>query len=189
MKTMLILITAALVSLAGPATAQLKDTEIKVQRRTLERQDKIARPKQNAYELTRGLRLTVKNTGSKAAVEGEIEWAILVERPGMQKALLDSGKEKLQVLKAGEEVSMDVGSIAVQDIAGSRQEMEYHVLVRRNGLEVAKAESTPKFNQLAESARGAKKREKEQKKATGQENPGGKPAPAAAGKERKSDRR
>lgn len=164
MNTRLIPIAVSLISLASSSLAQLKDTEVKVQRRTLERQDKISRPKQNAYELTRGLQVKVKNASSKPAGEGEVEWAILVERPGMQKSLLSSGKEKLQALKAGEEATLNVGAIAVQDIGGSRQEMEFQVIVRRGGVEAAKVESAPNFDQRAEAARGARKRDKEQKK-------------------------
>ena len=41
-----------------------------------------------------------------------------------------------------------------------RQEMEYQVIVRRDGLVVAKDESTPSFSQQAESASGAKKKSK-----------------------------
>lgn len=69
MKTTLLILVSAL-AFAAPTFAQAQDTELKVQRRTLDRQDKINRPLQNAYELTRGLRITVKNTGFGAAIEG-----------------------------------------------------------------------------------------------------------------------
>ena len=91
---LIILLTAA------SAFAQVRDTELKVERRTLDRQDKLNKPRQNAEELTRGLKITVKNPGTKSAAAGEVEWAILVQRPGMQKNLLSTGKETLKVLKA-----------------------------------------------------------------------------------------
>lgn len=158
MKTAL-LILAAILGVALPASAQFKDTELKVSPRTLDREKKINRPKQQ--ELTRGLKITVKNTGTLPLGAGEIEWAILVQRPSSQrKSLLSTGKEKLPPLKAAEVVTFNVGAIAVQDTGTTRQEMEYQVIVHRGGTVVAKAESTPKFSQMAESASGAKKKSK-----------------------------
>ncbi len=55
-------------------------TEIKVQRRTYDREDKANRAN-NVYAVTRGISFTVKNTGREPAAEGEVEWAILVVRP------------------------------------------------------------------------------------------------------------
>lgn len=159
-----LLIALALLSAGGPAFAQARDTEVKVERRTLDRQDKIAKPRQNAQELTRGLRITVKNTSFSPSAEGEVEWAMLVARPGMQKALFSTGKEKLQALKAAEVATFDVGAIAVQDIGNKKQDLEYQVIVRRSGAEVAKVESTASFSQQAESARGADKKGKKGKK-------------------------
>lgn len=159
MKTTLLILASA-VALAATAFAQSADTELKVQRRTLDRQDKLSRPRQNAYELTRGLHITVKNTGLGPASEGQVEWAILVQRPGMQKALLETGKEKLQALKAKEVATFDVGAISVQDQGANRQDMEYQVIVRRGDTEVAKVESMASFSQQAASARGAKKKGK-----------------------------
>ncbi len=166
MKPHLLIALAAilgLLSAASPAFAQSRDTEVKVERRTLDRQDKIAKPRQNAHELTRGLRITVKNLGGSAAAEGEVEWAILVARPGMQKALLSTGKEKLQPLKAAEVAAFDVGAVPVQDSGNKKQDMEYQVIVRRAGAEVAKVESEASFSQQAESARGAEKKRKKGK--------------------------
>jgi len=163
MKTPLV-IALTLLSAVTPAFAQARDTELKVERRTLDKQDKVARPRQNAYELTRGLRITVKNIGGSATAAGEVEWAILVERPGMEKALLRTGKEKLEPLKAAEVATFDVGAVPVQDIGNKKQDMEYQVIVRRGGAEVAKLESKASFSQQAESARGAQKSGKKGKK-------------------------
>ena len=160
MKTILFILLAASAALS-PAFAQAQDTELKVQRRTLDREDKLNRPKKNAQELTCGLRITVKNATTKPLGEGEIEWAMLVQRPsGLRKALYSSGKEKLPPLKAAAVATFDVGAIAVQINGAKRQEMEYQVIVRRDGLVVAKDESTPSFSQQAESASGAKKKSK-----------------------------
>jgi hypothetical protein len=158
MKAALLILTALIV-VASPASAQFKDTELKVSPRTLDREKKINYPKQQ--ELTRGLKITVKNTSTQPLGEGEIDWAILVQRgSGQRKALLNTGKEKLPPLKAAEVVTFNVGAIAVQDTGTTRQEMEYQVIVHRGGIEVAKAETTPKFSQMAESASGAKKKNK-----------------------------
>ena len=154
---LIILLTAA------SAFAQVRDTELKVERRTLDRQDKLNKPRQNAEELTRGLKITVKNPGTKSAAAGEVEWAILVQRPGMQKNLLSTGKETLKVLKAGESVTLNVGAVPVQDVGNHRQDMEYQVIVRRVGAEAAKTESMPNFSQQAESARETEKKNRKEK--------------------------
>lgn len=75
MKTFLrSLTTVAMLVSASSVFAQLKDTEITVSRRTLDREDKVDRPRQNRAELTRGLHITVKNSGTKPQVAGEVEW-------------------------------------------------------------------------------------------------------------------
>lgn len=164
MKTILLSLTAILAIItAAPAFAQLRDTELKVERRTLDRQDKLAKPRQNAEELTRGLRITVKNTTTKPLTEGEVEWSILVERPSDQRALLSTGKETLKALKTAEVATFNVGAVPVQDIGNHRQDMEYQVIVRRAGAEVVKAESTASFSQQAESARPLEKKGHKQK--------------------------
>jgi hypothetical protein len=148
---------------ATPAFAQSRDTELKVERRTLDREDKIAKPRSNAEELTRGLRITVKNTGSKPQAEGEIEWSILVARPGMQKALLSTGKETLKALQTAEVATFDVGAVPVQSRGGERQDMEYRVVVRRGDTQVAELASKPNFAQQAESARPMEKQGRKKK--------------------------
>lgn len=152
---------ALAILIAGPASAQIADTELQVQRRTLDRQDKISKPRQNAEELTRGLQITVKNTSIRQTAEGEVEWSILVLRPGNKKDLLSTGKEPLKALKAGETVTFDVGAVPVQKAGNRSQDMEYQVIVRRAGAEAAKAESTATFSQQADAAR---EKEKEPRK-------------------------
>lgn len=153
----------ASLSAATSAFAQARDTELKVERRTLDRQDKISRPRQNAHELTRGLHITVKNIGLAPTAEGEVEWAILVARPGMEKALLSTGKEKLSELKAAAAATFDVGAVPVQDNGNKKQDMEYQVTVRRGGAEVAKVESTASFSAQAAAAHEFEKKRKKQK--------------------------
>ena len=155
MKTLLLSLVSAL-TFAASASAQFQDTELKVQSHTLDRQDKINRPGTNAQELTRGLKITVKNVGTKPHGEGEIEWAILVSRPGPKKDLSSTGKEKLQALKSNEVATFDVGAVPVQTNAGKSQEMDYQVIVRRSGIEVARAVSSAAFDQKAEGAKEAK---------------------------------
>ena len=158
MNTILRLLTTVLVlSTAAPVFAQLKDTELKVERRTLDREDKIAKPRSNAQELTRGLHITVKNTGNKPLAEGEVEWSILVERPGAQRALLSTGKEKLKALQISEVATFDVGSVPVQVRGAERQDMEYRVVVRRGETQVAELASKASFEQQAQAARPAEK--------------------------------
>jgi hypothetical protein len=157
MKTLLSLTTLLILATAAPVFAQSKDTELKVGRRTLDRQDKIARPRKDREELTRGLHITVKNIGTKPLAEGEVEWSILVMRPGNQRSLLSTGTEKLKALQTSEVASFDVGAVPVQEQGNNQQDMEYRVVVRRAGAEAAVSESTPSFEQQAQSARGAEK--------------------------------
>lgn len=156
MNPKLLILAAALVC-ATPALAQSRDTELKVERRTLDREDKVAKPRSNAEELTRGLRITVRNSGSKPQAEGEVEWSILVARPGMQRPLLSTGKEKLKALQFSEVATFDVGAVPVQSRGAERQDMEYRVVVRRGDAPVAELASKPNFAQQAEAARPAER--------------------------------
>jgi hypothetical protein len=153
MKTTLLSLAAIVAfASAAPAFAQIKDTAITVSRRTLDREDKVGRPRQNRAELTRGLHITVKNSGTKPLAAGEVEWAILVERPGPKRALLSTGKEPVKALAAGQEASFDVGAVPVAQNGAKKQEMEYSVIVRRGGAEEAKVTSIPSFDQQAKEA-------------------------------------
>jgi hypothetical protein len=144
-----------LLACAAPAFLQSQDTELKVQRRTHDREAKPDRAN-NVNSVTRGLTFTVKNTGRNTAAGGEVEWAILVVRPAMGKHLLSSGKEPLPALEFGRTASFEVGSVPMQEAGANRQEMEYQVIVRRGGEEVARVESTATFDELAASSRGVK---------------------------------
>ena len=154
MKTKLILFAAAL-ACAAPSFVRSQDTVLKVQRRTHDREDKPDRAN-NVNAVTRGISFTVKNTGRDTAAEGEVEWAILVVRPAMGKHLLSSGKEPLPALEFGKTVSFEVGSVPMQEAGANRQDMEYQVIVRRGGDEVARVESTASFDELAAESRGPK---------------------------------
>ena len=156
MKTTLLSLAAIVVlASAAPAFAQAKDTAITVTRRTLDREDKAGRPRQNRAELTRGLHITVKNSGTKPQAAGEVEWAILVARSGPKRALLSTGKEPLKALAAGQEQSFDVGAVPVAQNGGKKQDMEYRVIVRRSGEEAGKVASIPSFDQQAKAAHSA----------------------------------
>lgn len=148
MKTTLLSLAAIVVlASATPAFAQIKDTAITVSRRTLDREEKPGHPRQNRAELTRGLHITVKNSGTKPLAAGEVEWAILVARPGPKRALLSSGKEPLKALTAAQEESFDVGAVPVAQSSGNKQDMEYRVIVRRGGAEAGKVTSIASFEQ------------------------------------------
>jgi len=154
MKTTLIHL-AAVLACAISAFAASQDTELKVQRRTYDRKDKVNRPN-NVYAVTRGISFTVKNTGLETAAGGEVEWAILVVRPAMGKHLLNAGKETLPALDFGKTAEFEVGSVPMQEAGANRQDMEYQVIVRRGGIEVARVESTASFDELAAASRGPK---------------------------------
>lgn len=154
MKSKLVFL-ATFLACAAPAFLQSQDTELKVQRRTHDREAKPDRAN-NVNAVTRGLTFTVKNTGRNTAAEGEIDWAILVVRPSMGKHFLSSATEALPALEFGRTASFEVGSVPMQEAGANRQDMEYRVVVRRGGIEVARVESTAAFDELAASSRGAK---------------------------------
>ena len=162
MNTKFIFLATAL-ACAAPAFAQPPGTEIKVQRRTHDRQDKADRAN-NVYTVTRGLSFTVKNTGLDAATEGEVEWTILVVRPAMQKHLLSSGKETLPALEPGKTATFEVGSVPMQEAGANRQDMEYQVVVRRGGIEAARVQTTASFDEMAAASRDNEKKGKAGKK-------------------------
>lgn len=153
------IILVALLACILPIGSMASDTEIKVQRRTYDREDKPDRAN-NVYAVTRGISFTVKNTGRDVAAEGEVEWSILVVRPSMGKHLLSSGQEALPALEFGKSASFEVGSVPMQEAGANRQDMEYQVIVRRGGTEVARVESTASFDEMAASSRGAKEKGK-----------------------------
>lgn len=162
MNTKFIFLATAL-ACAAPTFAQPPGTEIKVQRRTHDRQDKADRAN-NVYTVTRGLSVTVKNTDLDAAAGGEVEWAILVVRPSMAKHLLVSGKEPLPGLEPGKTATFEVGSVPMQEAGANRQDMEYQVIVRRGGIEAARVETTASFDEMASASREKGKKGKAGKK-------------------------
>ncbi|MBP6785631.1 MAG: hypothetical protein KA152_17690 [Verrucomicrobiales bacterium] len=82
----------------------------------------------------------------------------------MAKNRLSSGKEPLPALEFGKSASFKVGSVPMQEAGANRQDMEYQVVVRRGGVEVARVESTASFDELAASANVSKKKGKAKKK-------------------------
>jgi hypothetical protein len=163
MTTPRCLIAILVLAATAPGFAQLRYTELKVERRTLDREDKVAKPRSNAEELTRGLRITVRNTSLKPQPEGEVEWSILVARPGIERALLSTGREKLKALQTSEVATFDVGAVPVQSRSGERQDMEYRVVVRRGDAQVVEVESKTSFAQLAQAARPAERQGRKKK--------------------------
>ena len=154
---------AILLACSTHAFVQSQDTDLKVQRRTHDREAKPDRAN-NVNAVTRGLTFTVKNTGRTTAAEGEVQWAILVVRPAMGKHLLSSGTEALPALEFGRTASFEVGSVPMQEAGANRQDMEYQVIVRRGGIEVARVESTASFAEMAAAARGPEGKGKAKKK-------------------------
>jgi hypothetical protein len=162
MKTRLF---ALLILLATPLLAAPGVLELKVERRTLDRDEVQGRRGKGGgrEELTRGLHITVKNNNARAAAEGEVEWAILVNRAGREASLISSGKEKLNALGATQSAQFTVGAVPVVEQRSRDQDMEYRVIVRQGGVEVAKSISDPNFDALAKNAKSLDQEEKPRK--------------------------
>jgi hypothetical protein len=151
----ILFLAVCLVQAAGP--------DLKVERRTLDREEGLRNAKKSREELIRGLHISVKNNSAKGMGEGEVEWAILVQHAGKRAASISSGKEKLKALGAAQMAAFVVGAVSILEQRNREQDMEYRVIVRQGGTETAKVQSTPHFDALAKDARSLDEEDKPRK--------------------------
>ena len=152
---------ALLALLTGPAFAD--PVELKVERKVIDREDKINRPKLKSEELTMLLGIGITNKSGKDTGEVEVEWSIVVARPGPKGALLVTGTKKVAEVVNASTITVESGAVPVVKTRGGKQDMEYKVILKQGGKEIARAASNANFDQLAAAATPEKKAKKKDK--------------------------
>lgn len=150
-----------IVLLTGTALAD--SFEIKVQRKTLDREDRIKRPKLQAEELTVLLNIAITNKSGKPTGETELEWSVIVAHAGPNAAALHTGTQKLAVMANSQTLTAETDAFPVLKTRVGRQDLEYKIILKQDGKEIARTTSTPTFDQLASAAKPDKKDRKKNK--------------------------
>ena len=159
MNTIRHLLRLALVALlTGSALAD--PVELKVERKVIDREDKINRPKLKAEELTTLLSIGITNKSGKDTGAVELEWSIVVARPGAKNALLSTGSKTVAEVSNATTVTVESDAVAVVKTRAGKQDMEYKVILKQAGKEIARAVSNANFDQLAAAAEPEKKAKK-----------------------------
>lgn len=149
-----------LLLLCGPAIAGPVD--IKVERKVLSKEERIHRPKLQAEEQSTTLNIGVTNkTGKDAAMT--VEWAVVVARAGNRSDLLVTGTETLSSVGNAQTSTVATSAFPVIRTRAGKQDVEYKVIVKQDGKEVAKSLSTEKFDQIAAAAEPSKKERRKKK--------------------------
>ena len=162
MNTIRHLLSLALLALlTGSALAD--PVELKVERKVIDREDKINRPKLKSEELTMLLGIGITNKSGKDTGEVEVEWSIVVARPGPKDALLVTGTKKVAEVVNASTITVESGAVPVMKTRGGKQDLEYKVILKQGGKEIARAVSNPKFDELAAAATPEKKAKKKDK--------------------------
>ena len=159
MNTLRLLLLALL---TGSALAD--PIEIKVERKVIDREDRIHRPKLQAEELSTLLHIAVTNRSGKATPETELEWSIIVSRAGANPALLATGTKKLAVIENTLTATADTDIVPVLKTRAGKQDLEYKIVLKQGGKEIARSVSNANFDQLAAAAEPAKKEKKKKEK-------------------------
>ena len=137
--------------------------EINVQRHVIEKQERLARPRLQAEEQSTVLKIGVTNRTGKDAVGVEVEWAVVVARAGVRSDLLITGTGKLAALPNTKSGTVETSVFPVVKTRAGKQAVEYRVVVKLNGAEIARSVSTATFDQLAAAAEPVKKAGKPKK--------------------------
>ena len=105
---------------------------------------------------TEGLKVSIRNTSFKPRPEGELEWQILVRKYYSSDIESSNGKEKLKPLRAAEATEMVIGGASVKGWRDgydqSKDKLEWQVIIRHEGAETIKLQSTSGFDALAKRA-------------------------------------
>ena len=162
MKTLLRSLAAGLALLSGPVLAD--PVELKVERKVIDREDKINRPKLKSEELTTLLRIGIANKSGKDTGAVELDWSIVVARPGAKSALLSTGSKALADVASAKTVTVESDAVAVIKTRAGKQDLEYKVVLKQAGKEIARAVSHANFDQLAAAAEPERKARKKKDK-------------------------
>jgi len=161
MKTLLLLLPALVFALLlGSARAEEKNgLSVMVNKTTIEKND-IRGGAYSYYDRIdrkQGLKAVIKNNTFKDMPEGELIWTILVRKYYSTSVESYTGTEKLKALKPAASVDMIVGSA---DITGysytgtsaDKDKIEWQIIVKHDGKEMIKTQSTSTFDALAKRA-------------------------------------
>ena len=107
---------------------------------------------------TQALKAVLKNLSFKEMPEGEVVWTILVKKWGYSTPRIEiyTGNEKLKALKPAESTDMVIGKAAVGGYkeygAAEKDKTEWQVIVKQDGKELVKVQSTSAFDSMAKHA-------------------------------------
>ena len=153
-----------LILLSGTALAD--PFEIKVERKVVNKEDRINRQRLQAEEILTTLNLVITNRSGKPLAEGMVHWSVLVARGGAKKDFLISGKSKLAALANSQSATVETDAFTIVKNRDGKQSFEYKIsLVDASEKELAQVISDPKFDAIASAAHpGNKETKKEVKK-------------------------
>ena len=159
MKTLLpsLLAFVFVLTLAAARAEEKNGVSVMVSKTVLEKNDtrgtgyysdRIAR--------TQGLKAVIKNTSMKEKPEGEVVWTILVKKYYSTTIESYSGTEKLKALKPFEGSEMVIGNAEIggYNYSGTQEKdkTEWQVIVKHDGKETIKVQSTSSFDGMAKRA-------------------------------------
>lgn len=159
MKTLLssLLAFVFVLTLATASAEEKNGVSLTVSKTTLEKNDtRGAGYYSDRIDRTQGLKAVVKNTSIKEKPEGEIVWTILVKKYYRTTVELYTGTEKLKALKPFEAMELVMGKAEIGGYlnygAADKDKSEWQVIVKHDGKETVKAQSTSSFDGMAKRA-------------------------------------
>jgi hypothetical protein len=151
-----LLIAAIAITLCA-FTEDKNGMQISVTKVTLSRNDQRgAALNTNIIDRAQGIKVEITSTTFKDAPEGEIEWQILVRKNNSPIIESYSGVEKLKPLRRSDSVELTLGSVPILGMRDgavlSMDKVEWRIAIKRAGVEIYSATSTPGFATLARRA-------------------------------------
>jgi hypothetical protein len=160
MKSSLPLFAAfvAVFGIFASAEAEEKNgLSVNVSKTVIEKNDE--RPGYYTYQRinrTQGLKAQIKNVSFKEMPEGEIAWTILVKKYSSTSTESYSGTEKLKGMKPAEIQEVVFGNAAISGwndgYTQSKDKMEWQIIIKQDGKEMLKSQSTSAFDSMAKHA-------------------------------------
>jgi hypothetical protein len=130
--------------------------QVSVAKATLSKADQHGAMNTDTLDRTQGLKVTVTNTSFKDVPEGEVDWEILVRKHNSTRIESYTGSEKLKALHKSESVDLTIGAVPILGYHDGAyleiDKIEWHIAVKRGGLELLSASSIPGFANLAKRA-------------------------------------
>ena len=162
MNKLLVVFTSVAVMLVASSPRLLavekNGVMLTVTKKTLDRADTRGGYYSDRIDRTQGLKVFLKNMTFKPQPEGEVVWTIIVRRYGYSSGNLTgfTGSEPLKALGPSESIDMVMGAAQItgwRDYYDSaKDKMEYQVIVKRAGAEVARVQSAANFDVIAKTA-------------------------------------